>query len=87
MVAEAILAQQWGKVLLALVVKPQLVPTKGKVAPPDLATVVAQVVAVVVTAVATAAQYPAAIKVAMLEHKAAVQELVKIRLAVLLVAL
>jgi hypothetical protein len=83
-VVVAILAQQLDKVLLALVARPQLAPTKDKVVPPDLATAVVAVAAAAVTAAATAALYPAVIKVVLPVRMAEVQGPGKIHLGVLL---
>jgi hypothetical protein len=79
-------AQHKDKAHPEIAAKLQLAPTKDKVVPANMVTVVVVAVVVVAGAAATAAQYLAAIKVAMLECKATVQELVKIRPGVLLVA-
>jgi hypothetical protein len=76
--------QRLGKVLLALVVKLQLAPTKDKVAPPDLATAAVAAAAAVVGAAATAALYPAAIKVVLPVRMVEVQGPGKIHPGVLL---
>jgi hypothetical protein len=76
--------QRLGKVLLALVVKLQLAPTKDKVAPPDLVTVVEVVEVVAVGEAATAALYPAAIKVVLPVRMVEVQGPGKIHPGVLL---
>ena len=77
-------AQRKDKAHPEIAAKLQLAPTKDKVVPANMVTVVEPAVVVEAGAVATEAQCPAAIKVVLPVCMVAVQEPGKIRRAVLL---